>query len=104
MISENFNVIYHYLFLDGINDSHDEVGDLINFFLSVSPDYNVIRDSKQLRILRYNKCDKSRYTESKSFSQIIERLNIQIPEKLKVQVSPGSEISAACGQFLMRLK
>jgi 23S rRNA (adenine2503-C2)-methyltransferase len=89
-LSESYNVIYHYMFLDGINDSMRDVYALIDYF-STSKD--------QLRILRYNKCPNSSFHESRKFIRNIKALESKI--NLKVQLSPGSEISAACGMFLL---
>lgn len=93
-ISHEFNVIYHVVFLDGYNDSVDQIWKLVDLFMM---------GDKQLRILRYNKCETSKFEESKSFIKIIEALNEELlPDTLKIQLSPGSEVSAACGMFLMR--
>jgi len=88
-LNKEFNVIYHYMFLDGINDTDKDVEALCKF-----------GESHNVRILRYNKCHGSTFNESPRFMEIIEKLNKKI--QIKVQVSPGSEISAACGMFLMK--
>lgn len=93
-MADHYNVIYHCMFLNGCNDTYNDIALLLQLFQESDT-------NKQLRILRYNQCDKSRYIESLMFDKIIERLYKHIPKKLKVQASPGSEISAACGQFLM---
>lgn len=89
----NFNVIYHCMFLEGVNDSDYQVAKLAKYFYD-HPD-------KQLRILRYNKCTGSKYDESQKFNEIIQTLHRLVPN-LKVQISPGSEICAACGMFIMK--
>lgn len=87
------DVIFHCIFLDGINDSYYQIEKLIHIMKQ--------RRNVQLRILRYNKCPNSPYRESKNFDNIIKYLYSELGDKLKVQESPGSEISAACGMFLM---
>jgi len=88
-LGKQYNIIYHYMFLDGINDSNKDILALIEFGRT----HNV-------RILRYNACPNSKFKESERFNDIIDTLNKYID--IKVQVSPGSEISAACGMFLMK--
>jgi len=46
----NFNTVYHYLFVNGVNDSREDI-DRLKLLLQ-----NEIKDS-ELRILRYNSCD-----------------------------------------------
>jgi adenine C2-methylase RlmN of 23S rRNA A2503 and tRNA A37 len=89
-----YNVIFHYMFIDGFNDSDKEVTALINLIDSYAlHDY-------ELRILRYNTCNVSTFMhESNRFGDIIARLMTAHPH-VKVQVSAGSEIKASCGQFL----
>lgn len=88
---KQYNVIYHYMFLEGINDTDQDI-DLLSKF----------GENHNIRILRFNKCPNTKYKESENFNAIIEKLNSRID--IKVQLSPGSEISAACGMFLMRFK
>lgn len=92
-LESDFNVIYHYVFFDQINDTHEDIDNLINYFKY---------SNRQLRILRYNKCINSKYEESFQFNHIIETLIDGMGNRLKVQLSPGSEISAACGMFLLK--
>jgi len=55
----------------------------------------------ELRVLRYNTCEVSTYIhESDNFKNIIKRL-MEVHPHIKVQVSAGSEVKAACGQFLV---
>ncbi len=90
----NIDVIYHYIFLDGINDIEEDIKDLKYIFNNHLKDF-------ELRILRYNECSDSPYKESSKFDSIVKELNESIP-KIKYQISPGSEIKAACGQFIMK--
>jgi 23S rRNA (adenine2503-C2)-methyltransferase len=94
-LDKKYNVIYHYMFLDYINDHSEDIENLIRMFSS--------NEHQQLRILRYNECPNSKFKETKYFNELIDHLEKEIPN-LKVQLSPGSEIQAACGQFLMYYK
>ena len=89
----NIDVIFHYVFLDGVNDSKVDVDALIRLFSKLK--------NFELRILRYNECRDSPYKESSKFDSIVKELNESIP-RIKYQISPGSEIKAACGQFIMK--
>lgn len=90
-----YNVIIHHMFIDGFNDSVEEVDALINLI----KEYRL--DEHELRILRYNECESSTYMhESDRFKEIIEQLMPHHP-RIKVQISAGSEVKAACGQFLV---
>lgn len=86
------NVIIHHMFLEGINDSEDEVSMLIDFMNEEFP-------HNELRILRYNKHDKSDIRESDTFEQCVCMLQGEV-EKVKVQVSYGKDVQSACGQFI----
>lgn len=85
------NVICHQIFLEGINDDNYTISCLKEWFKKVP---------FELRILRYNKCRQSLFTESSKFDSIVQELNSGIP-RIKYQISPGSEIKAACGQFIL---
>lgn len=89
------DVIFHQIFLEGFNDNNSDITSLIRLF-------ERLKDF-ELRILRYNECKDSTYKESSKFKQIVQELNKSIP-KIKYQISPGSEIRAACGQFLLGTK
>lgn len=91
-ISDNFNVIFHILFLDGVNDNDTEIDNII----SLSNDFEF-----QLRLLRFNRCPNTRFKESSRIENIISTLSERVND-FKYQLSPGSEISAACGMFLMK--
>ncbi len=86
------DVIIHHMFLDGINDSVVELDDLIEFMNTNFPD-------NELRILRYNKHDKSTIRESEAFERCVCYIQTEI-EKIKVQVSYGLDVKSACGQFI----
>jgi len=89
-----YNVIFHHMFIDGFNDTDKEIDALIDLINH----YDL--QNYELRILRYNTCDVSTYMhESNRFKNIISEL-IKVHPHIKVQVSAGSEVKAACGQFL----
>jgi len=87
------DIVLHQIFLNGINDSEENIDALISF----------CKENKnfELRVLRYNSCKGSVYVESENFIKIIRKLNDNI-DNIKYQISPGSEIKAACGQFIMK--
>lgn len=90
-----YNVIFHHMFIEGQNDSNKEIDDLLKFINK----YNL--HNYEFRILRYNKCKSSKFGESEHFKNIIDRLAQNIAH-LKVQISTGSEVHAACGQFIVK--
>ncbi len=94
--SENgkYTFILHHLLVDGLNDSEEELEALIKLI-------NKNFQNNELRILRYNFCSKSNFKESEKFIKQIRQLSNQI-NFIKVQVSPGTEVSAACGQFIVK--
>lgn len=89
-----FPIIIHHMFFDKLNDYDDDIEDLIRFINL----FNI-----ELRILRYNKCENSEFNESPKFNQIVKYLSSKI-EKIKIQLSPGSEIMASCGMFICKEK
>jgi len=89
------DLIYHYMFLNGVNDSDEDVNVLIDFM------NGSLGENAELRILRYNECEKSIYQESVMFTPIVKKLSINV-NKLKYQISTGSAVKAACGMFLMK--
>lgn len=90
----DYTVILHHLLVDGLNDSENELKELVDFV-------NANFSKNELRILRYNFCAKSKYKESEKFINQIRFLSDKI-KFLKVQVSPGEEVQAACGQFIVK--
>lgn len=86
-------IIAHQIWLDGVNDSKEEVNDLINF---VNNNSDVIRE---LRVLRYNECDNSWWFESNHYEDIMGKIRADVNVPIKEQISPGKEIKAACGMF-----
>lgn len=87
------NLLLHQLFVEGLNDTAQEVDALIALLGKHFSD-------KELRVLRYNFCDRSPYREWSAVDEAVSRI-AQRHERLKVQVSAGKEVAAACGQFLV---
>jgi adenine C2-methylase RlmN of 23S rRNA A2503 and tRNA A37 len=87
------NVLLHTVFVEGLNDGADEVDELLAFLAAYFPD-------NELRVLRYNFCDRSPYREIDHIDRAVSRIAEQHPA-LKVQTSAGKEVAAACGQFLV---
>jgi 23S rRNA (adenine2503-C2)-methyltransferase len=83
--------IIHHTFIEGQNDSEQEIQAIID--LMTMPEHVDF----QLRVLRYNPYNASQ-RESRKLLDIIELLERHI--YVKLHRSPGFEISAACGQFL----
>jgi len=90
----SIDVIFHCLFLDGVNDRPKDIRAMITFFEE---------GQYEVRLLRYNRCPGSMFEESWRIEKIIETLK-KSNLKFKYQVSPGSEIQAACGQFLCKVR
>lgn len=88
----NVDVIIHHMFLEGVNDKKQDV-ELIQTLIEK------VGLNTELRVLRYNECPNSKYKESSKFDELVVYAAEIIP-KVKYQVSAGSEIKAACGQFL----
>jgi len=87
------NIVLHYMFMDGINDSDKQVKHL-NDFMTVN---NL--DGFELRILRYNGHGEE-IRESDNFKSIIRNV-ANARSKFKVQFSSGFEVLSACGQFVV---
>ena len=91
------DIIFHYMFMNGINDDWEDVNRLLDFW-----ERNDLQEF-ELRILRFNECNLStiKATPEKHLNNILKEINLYV-NKLKVQHSAGSEIKSACGQFLMK--
>lgn len=90
------DVILHHMFLEGCNDSESTMGVLKTLVDDYIP-------GVELRILRFNECKGSSFKESSRFDELVKLYAANFP-KIKYQISPGSEIQAACGQFLCLTK
>ena len=88
------NVIVHHLALDGVNDSLEESTQIAEFCLKYLP-------NSEFRLLRYNHCTKTTERESERFAKIAQFFSERL-ERVKVQISPGKEVQAACGQFIVK--
>lgn len=88
------DVIYHYMFMNGINDNKPAVEELIELYKDKE-----LLDS-ELRILRYNEAING-VSESSELKSIIKTLEDNIP-KLKVQHSSGNSVASACGMFIVK--
>jgi len=86
------DVVFHQLFLENLTDGKWLSQELINLF-------NFQLNDFELRVLRFNESDKNDFKESPRFEEIVRELLPKIP-KFKLQISPGSEVQGACGQFL----
>lgn len=86
------DVILHHMFLEGINDD-DRTLKQIHVLVN-----NILKDA-EVRILRFNECKNSPFKESKNFDELVRKYAQELP-RIKYQISAGSEIKAACGQFL----
>jgi len=90
-------LIFHYMFIEDINDSFKDVHLLISLFQQDLKDH-------QLRILRFNPVLKySPLKESKYFNKILDVLNEFLPN-VKFQISPGKELDSACGMFSVLIR
>jgi len=93
----DIDVIFHVLFLNKVNDFIDDVDDLVYTF-----EKDPVLKECELRVLRFNSCKGSKYKEAVSTDNIINLWLARSKVKFKYQISAGSEIKAACGQFLCR--
>lgn len=89
------NVVVHYMFMEGVNDSEEDVVGLVNWFNSNGDYYDT-----QFRVLRYNSFN-TVDAESCKMNLIVKYLEDYMKVKqLKIQYSSGEDISSACGQFI----
>lgn len=94
-LNGEYSVILHHVLVDGLNDTQDELLSLVNFV-------NTNFKNNELRLLRYNTCSMpNAYKESTTIYNQIKYLSDNI-NLIKVQVSCGSEVQSACGQFIVR--
>lgn len=87
------SVLLHQVFVEGLNDRLEEVDALVDLLAQAFP-------NNELRVLRYNFCDRSPFKE---WADVIPQLGrlLASHKHLKVQISAGKEVQAACGQFLV---
>jgi len=88
------SVILHHLLFDGLNDSDVEIA----AFADALKEHELL--GTEVRLLRYNSCGRSPLVESSRFEEAAAVLSALTP--VKVQTSLGSEVRAACGQFIVK--
>lgn len=91
------DVIFHYMLLDVINDSDNDLVTLYSVFETLLTKY-------ELRLLRFNECPNIIGWQASSdarYDEFCDRLK-NSNFKFKYQVSTGAEILAACGQFVCK--
>ena len=88
------NIVTHYMFMSGINDSSSDVESLVSFINNEK-----LLKNSEFRILRLNSTDN--IVESERMANIIKYLenNLNV-KKFKVQFSAGEDVKAACGMFI----
>lgn len=89
--SMHIDMIVHYMFIEGINDSGQQLLHLVDLWRK----YKL--HSHQLRILRYNE-GVNGWIESQDLQTCLYWLRRNIPN-LKVQYSSGKEVKSSCGMF-----
>lgn len=88
------DVILHQILLKNINDNEYEIYKLRDLI-------NEVGINPEIRILRYNECENSMYKETDKFEELV-KLYSKNFNKVKYQISAGSEIKASCGQFICK--
>ena len=89
------SVLLHHLFVAGLNDKSGEIAALTRLLAAEFPD-------NELRVLRYNFCDRSPFREWAEIIPLLGQL-LRGHKRLKIQISAGKEVQAACGQFLVAM-
>lgn len=89
----DIDIIFHYMFLEDINDSVEDIFVLKQILKYIDA---------ELRILRFNECENSKFKESPQFNELVRVATMNLP-RVKYQISAGSEIKAACGQFICKV-
>ena len=84
--------VIHYTFIDGVNDSDEEVDSILE--LMTRPEHKDF----SFRVLRYNPSDDDTNIESRRLLEVVGRLEDHF--YVKMHRSPGYDIKAACGQFI----
>jgi adenine C2-methylase RlmN of 23S rRNA A2503 and tRNA A37 len=90
--TNGITTIIHYLLFNGVTE--EEIEDLYGRLIN-----NNLKDI-EVRILRFNRCEGTSYRETENIEVIISKM-LSLGMNIKVQSSPGSEVKAACGQFLL---
>lgn len=93
--NNKYNLIFHHMFMHNINDSEHELQALTDLI----DKYKL--HNYEMRILRYNQCEGDCIRESDYFDQCVNHL-AKTHSNMKVQISTGTEIQSACGQFVVK--
>jgi len=88
------NLVFHYMLWEGVNDTEAEVAALIELIERFG------LWQHEIRFLRFNGCGVSPLLESTQFDAIARRV-AATGIRTKVQASPGREVMAACGMFII---
>jgi len=93
--NSSVNLVIHYMFIEGVNDSSDQVNELVNLINGLEYAYKI-----QFRILRYNPPNADT-RESPRLKDIVSYLQDDLAvDFIKVQYSAGEAIKGACGMFM----
>ena len=90
---EGIRVVFHYVVLDGINDTSEQA----NYLVKLLKD-NDFQD-EEIRFLRYNAHPESTFVESARRFEFAKTVSTKHPN-IKLQISEGKEVRSACGQFM----
>ena len=92
-LRNSIEIVLHYTLIDNINNLESDTSTLISW----------MRSNIELRLLRYNSCGGTDLKEpsEESYKYFIDSFSNQ-SFKFKYQISTGSELKAACGQFLLK--
>lgn len=88
------DLVIHYMFMDGVNDTDEQVQELISLYKEKGLTHS------ELRILRYNSATNG-VIESEYLKPIVKQLEQNIPI-LKIQHSSGASVDSACGMFVVK--
>jgi 23S rRNA (adenine2503-C2)-methyltransferase len=92
--NHGIDIIIHQILLKDVNDNENEIYELKRLIKDVNID-------PEIRILRFNKCSGSMFKETDKFNELVKMYSNNF-NKIKYQVSAGSEIKASCGQFICK--
>ncbi len=88
------DLIIHYMFMAGVNDSVEDVAEVEELLT----EYDL--QNKELRILRFNTTEDLQITESPILTQVLGEVQ-EWSDNLKVQYSSGADVQSACGMFVV---